>query len=102
MKATWDDSSESESGSDVEEVARICLMAHSDKDDVLDDEVNLEPPSYDELFETFESMQNDLEKLSSKYVVLKKNTMHCLVKISLYLTKLLVLKIMSMLCKLMK
>lgn len=72
MKATWDDSSESESGSDVEEVARICLMAHSDKDDVLDDEVNLEPPSYDELFETFESMQNDLEKLSSKYVVLKK------------------------------
>lgn len=72
MKATWDDSSESESGSDVEEIAHLGLMARSEKDDEHDDEVTLEPPSYDELFETFESMQSDLEKLSSKYIVLKK------------------------------
>lgn len=77
MKATWDDSSESERGSDVEDVTCIYLMAHSDKDE-LDDEVNLEPSSYDELFETFESMQNNLEKLSSKYVVLKKK-IQCIV-----------------------
>ncbi|XP_031741720.1 uncharacterized protein LOC116403915 [Cucumis sativus] len=70
MKATWDDSSESES--EVEEMANLGLMAHSDKDDEHDDKVTLEPLSIDELFENFESMQNDLEKLSSKYVVLKK------------------------------
>ena len=70
MKATWDDSSESES--EVEEMANLGLMAHNDKDDEHDDKVTLEPLSIDELFENFESMQNDLEKLSSKYVVLKK------------------------------
>ncbi|KAA0025752.1 uncharacterized protein E5676_scaffold287G00410 [Cucumis melo var. makuwa] len=68
MKATWDDSSESE----VEEMENHGLMVHSDKADEHDDEVTLEPPSIGELFENFESMQNDLEKLSSKYVVLKK------------------------------
>jgi len=71
MKATWDDSDESESGSD-EEVANFCFMAHSDNCDEQDDEVTLESPSYDELFETFENMQNELEKLGSKYNVLRK------------------------------
>ena len=70
LKATWDDSSESES--EVEEMENLGLMAHSNKEDEHDDEVTLEPPSIDELFENFESMQSDLEKLSSKYVVVKK------------------------------
>ncbi|KAA0046182.1 zf-CCHC domain-containing protein/UBN2 domain-containing protein [Cucumis melo var. makuwa] len=70
MKATWDDSSESES--EVEETANLGLMVQSDKEDEHDDEVTLEPPSIEELFENFENVQNDLEKLSSKYVVLKK------------------------------
>ena len=73
MKATQDDNSESES--EVEEMANLGLMAHSDKEDEHDDEVTQEPPSIDELFENFESMQNDLKKLSSKYVYLRKNTM---------------------------
>ncbi|KAA0033952.1 zf-CCHC domain-containing protein/DUF4219 domain-containing protein/UBN2 domain-containing protein [Cucumis melo var. makuwa] len=70
VKATWDDSSKSES--EVEEMANLGLMAHSDKEDEHDDEVTLEHPSIDELFENFESMQNDLEKLSSKVVLKKK------------------------------
>uniref|UniRef100_A0A9I9E9C7 Uncharacterized protein n=1 Tax=Cucumis melo TaxID=3656 RepID=A0A9I9E9C7_CUCME len=64
MKATWDDNSES--GSEIEEMAHLGLMAYSDKEDKHDDEVTLEPPFIDELFENFESRQNDLEKLSSK------------------------------------
>ncbi|XP_022950378.1 uncharacterized protein LOC111453493 [Cucurbita moschata] len=40
MKATWDDSDESASGSD-EEVANFCFMAHSDKEDEQEDEVCL-------------------------------------------------------------
>lgn len=72
MKATWDDSDESGSESENEEVANFCFMAHSDKEDEQDDEVTLDPLSYDELFEAFENMQNDLEKLGSKYVMLKK------------------------------
>ncbi|TYK29684.1 zf-CCHC domain-containing protein/UBN2 domain-containing protein [Cucumis melo var. makuwa] len=39
MKATWDDSSESES--EVEKMTRLGLMAHSDKEDEQDDEVYL-------------------------------------------------------------
>ena len=73
MKTTWDDSSESES--EVEEMANLGLMAHSDKEDEHDDEVTLKPPSIDELLENFEIMQNNLTKLSSKYVYLRKNTM---------------------------
>ena len=75
MKATWDDSDESASGSD-EEVANFCFMAHSDKEDEQEDEqedeVTLESLSYHELFKLVDEMTIDLEKLSSKYVVLKK------------------------------
>ena len=68
-----DDSNESASGSD-EEVANICFMAHSDKEDEQEDEdkVTLESLSYHELFKPVDEMQIDLEKLSSKYMVLKK------------------------------
>ena len=53
-------------------MANLGLMAHSDKEDEHDDEVTLKPPSIDELLENFEIMQNNLTKLSSKYVLLKK------------------------------
>ena len=67
MKATSDDSDESVSGSD-EELTNFCFMAHSDKED----EVTLESLSYHELFKLVDEMQINLEKLSSKYVVLTK------------------------------
>ncbi|XP_022157467.1 uncharacterized protein LOC111024159 [Momordica charantia] len=38
MKATWDDSDESGSESENEEVVNFCFMAHSDKEDEQDDE----------------------------------------------------------------
>ncbi|XP_022155998.1 uncharacterized protein LOC111022973 [Momordica charantia] len=41
MKATWDDSDESGSESENEDVANFCFMAHSDKEDEQDDEVCL-------------------------------------------------------------
>jgi len=53
----------------------LCLMAHSDNDsrDESDkNEVNQKSPSYDELYDAFENMQHDLEKLSSKYLKLSK------------------------------
>ena len=57
-----------------EKVANFCFMAHSDKEDEgmaqgnkedEEDEVFLESPPYDELFNVFEEMQLDLEKLQS-------------------------------------
>ena len=64
-----------------EKVANFCFMAHGDKEDEVmaqgnkedeEDEVILESPSYDELFNVFEEMQLDLEKFGSKYVMLQK------------------------------
>ena len=83
MKATWDDSDESASGSD-EEVANFCFRAHSDKEDEQEDEqedeVTLESLSHHELFKLVDEMQSDLEKLSSKYVVLKKKYKTSIIK----------------------
>lgn len=53
----------------------LCLMAHSDNDsgdDSDENEVNHKSLTYDELYDAFESMHQDLEKLGSKYVKLSK------------------------------
>ena len=76
MKATWDDSSESESNEESrEEISNMCLMAIDDEvkslelndessDDEFDDQFN--DLSYEELLNDFNNLHRNFEKLMFK------------------------------------
>ena len=84
MKATWDDSDESESEKEDNEVANMCFMATTNNEvtnsnssntfddlDDIDDEID-ENPSYEELYDTLEEMNEKLALCMSKNATLKK------------------------------
>ena len=69
MVATWDDSEEEsndEEGS--QEVSNLALMAIGRDDDL--NEVS--DPTYDELYDAFQDLHNELMKIGKKNVCLKK------------------------------
>ena len=71
MVATWDDSDEELSDEeDSQEVSNLTLMAIGD--DELD-EVN-DLPTYDELYDAFIELQDELMKVGRKNACLKKKT----------------------------
>ncbi|KAH9754766.1 hypothetical protein KPL71_015546 [Citrus sinensis] len=64
MVATWDDSDEEES----QEVSNLALMAIGDDDDL--NEVS--DPTYDELYDAFKEIHDELMKIGKKNTCLKK------------------------------
>ena len=68
MVATWDDSDEETlDEEESHEVSNLALMAIEEEIDEVRD-----LPSYDELFEAFTKLHNDLKKIGMKNVSLKK------------------------------
>ena len=69
MVATWDDSDEDSSDEeDSQEVSTLALMALRDNDGL--DEIS--DPTYDELYDAFKELHNELMKIGKKNVCLKK------------------------------
>ena len=63
MVATWDDSDEDSSDEDEsQEVSNLTLMALGDDDDL--NEVS--DPTYDELYDAFKEMHDELMKIGKK------------------------------------
>ncbi|KAK9180632.1 hypothetical protein WN944_023765 [Citrus x changshan-huyou] len=69
MVATWDDSDENSSDEEEsQEVSNLALMAIGDDDDL--NEVS--DPSYDELYDAFKELHDELMKIGKKNACLKK------------------------------
>lgn len=69
FKATWDDSDESDSEEETQEVANMCFMAINDEVSSLDLDESL---SYDELLDGFNELHDKFEKVGLKNISLKK------------------------------